>query len=170
MKNSAREICCSRGSAPAISNTIHLLSSGYRKWRIRRRAWGDGFSTARYSRNHCLTSIPNDAVTRLKMRDANQSTLTRMSVSDGWKEFVSVVASDDASDWTVALMTPFSTRYDAVCDAICCTAPKICTVVSGDNFLYSSTRKADKTAENRPACYQSTSVQVISEELMTHKN
>ena len=29
-----------------------------------------------YSRNHCFTSIPNDAVMRLNTRDANQRTLS----------------------------------------------------------------------------------------------
>lgn len=36
-------------------------------------------SIDRYSRNHCFTAIPNEAEERLRMRLANQHTLTRIS-------------------------------------------------------------------------------------------
>ena len=40
---------------------------------------------AKYSRNHCLTSIPYDAAIRLIIRLANHATLVTMSIWEGVK-------------------------------------------------------------------------------------
>ena len=91
------------------------------------------FDFERYSRNHCLTSMPNDAVMRLKMREANQSTLTLISDADGWKgcEAASMML---AGGWDVELIIPLTVLYDAVWRAICCITASIWEDVSGDSF------------------------------------
>ena len=58
---------------------LYRCSSRRCMWRTRRRACGEGFCTARYSRSHCLTRIPRDAVMRLKSKLANHKILMRIS-------------------------------------------------------------------------------------------
>lgn len=83
VKKSARDNCSSRGSMATISKTFHRMSPGYLNRWIRRRARGEVYSPAMNSLNHCLTSMPNDAVTRLRIRLANHNMFTRLAEVEG---------------------------------------------------------------------------------------
>ena len=48
------------------------------------RSCGLIYAMARNSRSHCFTRIPKDAEVRLRMRLANQHTLTRMADVAAW--------------------------------------------------------------------------------------
>ena len=114
---------------------------------------------ARYSRSHCLTNMPNDAVARLKTRLANQSELTRIAVSGG--DHTGMVLESAAlgpeGGAKVALKYPGPTRYPLVFAAISRNSP-IASALSallesgGWRLWYDSMRNAVRTAENKPAC------------------
>ena len=76
--------CRRRGSTAAISKSFHFFRPWKRKKRMRRRSIPPVRSMARYSRSQDLTRMPNDAVERLRIRLANQHTLTRMSAVAAW--------------------------------------------------------------------------------------
>ena len=86
---------------------------------------------------------------RLKMREANQRTFTRVSAVEGSKGVVVVLAGR-----TTGGCVGFDIWTERCCiTARVCDAINICIPESGGSSrLYDSMRKAVRTAEKRPAC------------------
>ena len=102
---------------------------------------------ARYSLSHCLTSILNDAVMRLRIKLANHKTFTCFAERGGAgssQEEVTVQARVAGSSSRVA---------DEFCWRIMIWARRVFVISpeSGCRPLYDSIKNALVTAENKPA-------------------
>ena len=134
----------SSGRRLAISETLYRWRPFLRNHRTRLRSGGATHVEVKYSRSHCLTSIPRDTVMRLNTRAANHRAFTQIEPVVGAK-----LGKMGAT--SLGFKDPAPLPRLASCWEICKSTWMVTSAGSCCNSLHASIMNAVRIAENKPA-------------------